>query len=402
MMAKAQQTVRAKGLVLRWGTRFFYLDAVLLVAAMAIVLLGFVMVASASLHLGEKMANDSFYFLKHQAVHIAIGLMTGLGMVQVKLETWEKWSVWLFMAGLVMLVVVLIPGVGKVVNGSSRWISLFGLRIQVSEVFKLIAVIFMAGYIERQLHIIRTSAQGMIRPLALLSIAGILLLKEPDFGATAVIMTTALGMLFLAGARLWQFGLLLGLLVGAGVLLVITAEYRLKRVLSFVDPWQDPLNTGFQLTQALIAFGRGEWLGVGLGSSVQKLFYLPEAHTDFLFSIIGEELGLLGATSVIFLFMIVVWRAFVIGQLAERVGLRFAAFLAYGIGIWFGLQSFINMGVNMGMLPTKGLTLPLMSYGGGSMMVMCAALALLFRIRNEAIHQLIGNPVRSGVVWSRA
>jgi cell division protein FtsW len=227
-------------------------------------------------------------------------------------------------------------------------------------------------------------------------------LKEPDFGATAVIMTTALGMLFLAGARLWQFGLLLGLLVGAGVLLVITAEYRLKRVLSFVDPWQDPLNTGFQLTQALIAFGRGEWLGVGLGSSVQKLFYLPEAHTDFLFSIIGEELGLLGATSVIFLFMIVVWRAFVIGQLAERVGLRFAAFLAYGIGIWFGLQSFINMGVNMGMLPTKGLTLPLMSYGGGSMMVMCAALALLFRIRNEAIHQLIGNPVRSGVVWSRA
>lgn len=401
MMAKAQ-AVRAKGLVLRWGTRFFYLDGVLLVAAMAILLLGFVMVASASLHLGEKMANDSFYFLKHQAVHIAIGLMTGLGMVQVKLETWEKWSVWLFMAGLIMLVVVLIPGVGKVVNGSSRWISLFGLQIQVSEVFKLIAVIFMAGYIERQLRIIRTSAQGMIRPLALLSIAGVLLLKEPDFGATAVIMTTALGMLFLAGARLWQFGLLLGLLVGAGVLLVVTAEYRLKRVLSFVDPWQDPLNTGFQLTQALIAFGRGEWLGVGLGSSVQKLFYLPEAHTDFLFSIIGEELGLLGATSVIFLFMVIVWRAFVIGQLAERVGLRFAAFLAYGIGIWFGLQSFINMGVNMGMLPTKGLTLPLMSYGGGSMMVMCAALALLFRIRNEAIHQLIGNPGRSGVVWSRA
>ncbi len=401
MMARPQ-SVRAKGFLLRWGEHFFYLDTVLMVASIAILLLGFVMVASASLHLGEKMANDSFYFLKHQAVHIAIGVVTGLMVVQVKLETWEKWSVWLFMGGLLMLVVVLIPGVGKVVNGSSRWISLFGLRIQVSEVFKLIAVIFMAGYIARQLQVVRASSQGMIRPLALLSIGAILLLKEPDFGATAVIMTTALGMLFLAGARLWQFGLLLGLLVSAGVLLVITAEYRLKRVLSFVDPWQDPLDTGFQLTQALIAFGRGEWMGVGLGSSVQKLFYLPEAHTDFLFSIIGEELGLLGTSTVILLFMVVVWRAFTIGQLAERAGIRFAAFLAYGIGIWFGLQSFINMGVNMGLLPTKGLTLPLMSYGGGSMMVMCAALALLFRIRNEAIHQLIGHPARTAVMWSRA
>jgi len=401
MMARPQ-SVRAKGFLLRWGEHFFYLDTVLMVASIAILLLGFVMVASASLHLGEKMANDSFYFLKHQAVHIAIGVVTGLMVVQVKLETWEKWSVWLFMGGLLMLVVVLIPGVGKVVNGSSRWISLFGLRIQVSEVFKLIAVIFMAGYIARQLQVVRASSQGMIRPLALLSIGAILLLKEPDFGATAVIMTTALGMLFLAGARLWQFGLLLGLLVSAGVLLVVTAEYRLKRVLSFVDPWQDPLDTGFQLTQALIAFGRGEWMGVGLGSSVQKLFYLPEAHTDFLFSIIGEELGLLGTSTVILLFMVVVWRAFTIGQLAERAGIRFAAFLAYGIGIWFGLQSFINMGVNMGLLPTKGLTLPLMSYGGGSMMVMCAALALLFRIRNEAIHQLIGHPARTAVMWSRA
>lgn len=401
MMVKTQ-TIRAKGLVLRWGSHVFYLDTVLLLAAMAILLLGFVMVASASLHLGEKMANDSFYFLKHQAVHIAIGCVTGLAVVQVKLETWEKWSVWLFIAGLVMLVVVLIPGVGKVVNGSSRWISILGLRIQVSEIFKLIAVIFMAGYIERQLQVVRTSAQGMIRPLGMLSVAAVLLLKEPDFGATAVIMTTALGMLFLAGARLWIFGLLLGLLVGIGVTLVMTAEYRLKRVLSFVDPWQDPLDTGFQLTQALIAFGRGEWAGVGLGSSVQKLFYLPEAHTDFLFSIIGEELGLLGTSTVILLFMIVVWRAFTIGQLAERAGIRFAAFMAYGIGIWFGLQSFINMGVNMGLLPTKGLTLPLMSYGGGSMMVMCAALALLFRIRNEAIQHLAGHPVRSGLVWSRA
>jgi len=304
---------------------------------------------------------------------------------------------------LLMLVVVLIPGVGKVVNGSSRWISLLGLRIQVSEVFKLIAVIFMAGYIERQLTVVRTSVMGMLRPLGMLSVAAVLLLKEPDFGATAVIMTTALGMLFLAGARLWLFASLLGLLAAVGATLIYSAEYRLRRVLSFVDPWRDPLDTGFQLTQALIAFGRGEWTGVGLGSSVQKLFYLPEAHTDFLFSIIGEELGLLGTSTVVLLFMLVVWRAFVIGQLAERAGIRFAAFLAYGIGIWFGLQSFINMGVNMGLLPTKGLTLPLMSYGGGSMMVMCSALALLFRVRSEAIGQLTGHSsTRPGMVWNRA
>jgi len=183
--------------------------------------------------------------------------------------------------------------------------------------------------------------------------------------------------------------------------LVFSAEYRLKRVLSFLDPWADPLNTGFQLTQALIAFGRGEWTGVGLGSSVQKLFYLPEAHTDFLFSVIGEELGLMGACAVILLFAVVVWRAFAIGRLAEGQGMRFGAFLAYGIGIWFGLQAFINMGVNMGMLPTKGLTLPLMSYGGGSMIVTCAALALLLRVRSEAVERRVGGP-RVRTTWARA
>jgi cell division protein FtsW len=393
--------VRNKGIVLHWGDRFFYLDTVLLMAALGLLLLGFVMVASASLHLGEKMANDSFYFLKHQMFHIAVGLGAGCTVASVRLETWRKWSLPLYLLGLFLLVLVLIPGIGKVVNGSSRWINLFGLRIQVSEVFKLIAAIYMAGYIDRHLDTVRHSVLGMIRPLALLSVAAVLLLKEPDFGATAVIMATALGMLFLAGARLWQFGILLGTVALAGATLIYSAEYRMKRVLSFIDPWRDPLDTGFQLTQALIAFGRGEWTGVGLGSSVQKLFYLPEAHTDFLFSIIGEELGLLGTTAVVCLFMTIVWRAFAIGQLAERAGIRFAAFLAYGIGIWFGLQAFINMGVNMGMLPTKGLTLPLMSYGGGSMMVMCSALALLFRVRSEAIETYAAAP-KIRATWVRA
>jgi cell division protein FtsW len=388
-----------KGLVLQWRGHRFYLDTVLLITSLALLLFGYVMVTSASLHLGDKLAGDSYYFPRHQLVHIALGLMAGVMAGSVKLETWRDISLQLFFGGLVLLVVVLIPGIGKVVNGSSRWINLLGLRIQVSEVFKLIAVVYMASFIDRHISVVRTSYQGMLRPFLLLGVAAFLLLKEPDFGATAVILSVALGMLFLAGASLWQFGALIAVFVGAGVALIMTAQYRLRRVLSFIDPWDDPLNSDFQLTQALIAFGRGEWSGVGLGSSIQKMFYLPEAHTDFLFSVIGEELGLVGTTSVILLFMVLVWRAFVIGQLAETSGTRFSAFLAYGIGVWFGLQAFINMGVNMGMLPTKGLTLPLMSYGGGSIMVMCAALALLFRVRSDAIAAVSAKPrVRS--TWS--
>lgn len=389
----------SRGLILQWrGTRF-YIDTILLLTALALLLFGYVMVASASLHLGDKLADDSFYFPRHQLVHIALGLLVGISAATVRLETWREISLPLYFAGLLLLLLVLIPGIGKVVNGSSRWINLLGLRIQVSELFKLIAVIYMASFIDRHITVVQTSVQGMLRPFLLLGIAALLLLKEPDFGATAVIMAVALGMLFLAGASLWQFGALIGVFIAAGAMLILTAEYRLRRVLSFLDPWDDPLNTDFQLSQALIAFGRGEWSGVGLGSSVQKMFYLPEAHTDFLFSVIGEELGLAGTTAVILLFMVLVWRAFVIGRLAEECGTRFSAFLAYGIGVWFGLQAFINMGVNMGLLPTKGLTLPLMSYGGGSIMVMCAALAILFRVRSEAVAAVSSKP-RVKAAWA--
>lgn len=389
-----------RGLVLQWGHKRFYLDTVLLGASMGILVLGYIMVASASLHLGEKLANDSFYFPKHQLVHVFMGLAAAVFVASRPLEFWEKSSKLLFVLGLFLLIVVLIPGLGKSVNGSVRWLNLFGLRVQVSEVFKLITVVYMATFINHHLQLVRTSWMGMLRPMVMLGMGGVLLLKEPDFGSTAVIMAVAMGMLFLAGARLVQFGILLAI-VGAGAgYLVMTSAYRLKRVLSFSDPWADPLNTGFQLTQALIAFGRGEWVGVGLGSSVQKLFFLPEAHTDFLFSVIGEELGLMGACVVIALFSVVVWRAFVIGRLAERTDKRFAAFVAYGLGIWFGLQAFINMGVNMGMLPTKGLTLPLMSYGGGSMIVMCSALALLFRVRSEVVEASTGMS-RERSAWSR-
>jgi cell division protein FtsW len=385
--------------VLQWRGNRFYIDTLLLLTSLALLLFGYVMVASASLHLGDKMADDSFYFPRHQLMHIALGLMVGCFTASVKLETWRNISLQLFFVGLLLLVLVLIPGIGKVVNGSSRWINLLGLRIQVSEIFKLIAVIYVASFIDRHINVVRNSYQGMLRPFLLLGVAALLLLKEPDFGATAVIMSVALGMLFLAGASLWQFATLIAVFIGAGAILIMTAQYRLRRVLSFLDPWDDPLNSDFQLTQALIAFGRGEWTGVGLGSSIQKMFYLPEAHTDFLFSVIGEELGFMGTTSVILLFMVLVWRAFVIGQLAEQSGTRFSAFLAYGIGIWFGLQAFINMGVNMGLLPTKGLTLPLMSYGGGSIMVMCAALAILFRVRSESIAAVTAKP-RVKATWA--
>jgi cell division protein FtsW len=230
---------------------------------------------------------------------------------------------------------------------------------------------------------VRESVKGFLKPMALVGLIGVLLLLEPDFGAAAVITATVLGMMFLGGVRLWQFGVLFLVMSAGMAALAISSPYRMARLTSFVNPWADPFNSGFQLTQALIAFGRGEWLGVGLGGSIQKLFYLPEAHTDFLFAVLAEELGLLGVVAVIALFAILVWRAFVIGQSAASAGNRFGAYTAYGIGMWLGLQAFINLGVNMGVLPTKGLTLPLMSYGGSSIVMSCVAVALLLRVSHE-------------------
>jgi cell division protein FtsW len=396
---KAGVNARSRGLVLQWKGERFYVDTLLLTASLGLLLFGYIMMTSASLHLGEKLADDSFYFPKHQLIHIAIGLAVALAVASMPLDFWQKWSIPLLFAGLALLVIVLVPGFGKSVNGSVRWLNILGIRVQVSEVFKLVAVIFMSSYITRRLDLVRRSVTGVLYPLALLGVADLLLLKEPDFGSVVVVMATALGMLFLAGARMWLFIVLMILAGTGGSMLIYSSSYRLKRVLSFVDPWADPLNSGFQLTQALIAFGRGEWFGVGLGSSVQKLFYLPEAHTDFLFSVIGEELGLFGACFVILLFCVVVWRAFVIGRLAARSNKLFASYLAYGLGIWFGLQAIINMGVNMGMLPTKGLTLPLMSYGGGSMIIMSSALAILFRIRSEVVG--VNQSAARSTVWLR-
>ena len=341
------------------------------------------MMASSSLHLGIKETGNSLHYPIRQSLHIALGLILGICVALTPIRVWEKSGQWLFIFGILLLIVVLVPGLGVKVNGSTRWLSIFGMRVQVSEVVKFFSVIYMAGYVTRHQESIRKSIFALFKPIILFSGACILLLMEPDFGSAVVIMIIAMGIMFLAGARLSPFIILLSSGSVLAALLVYFEPYRMKRVTSFLNPWADAKDTGYQLVHALISFGRGEWVGVGLGSGIQKLFYLPEAHTDFLFSVIAEELGLLGVLTVIGLFALLVWRTFEIAAAAEKADERFSAFIAYGLGIWFGFQSFVNMGVNMGILPTKGLTLPLMSYGGGSMMIMCCAVALIFRIQSE-------------------
>ncbi|QWF71034.1 putative lipid II flippase FtsW [Methylomonas paludis] len=366
-------------------TKRQHIDQPLIIACFSLLAIGFLMVTSASVHLGVKMGNDISHYPFKQLMHIVIGLVFAVGIMQISMRTWEQKGQQLFIIGILLLLIVLIPGIGVKVNGSTRWLSLLGLRIQVSEVVKFISVIYIAGYITRHSAYVRQSDFALLKPLSLFSIACILLLKEPDLGSVVVILIIAMGMMFLGGARLRQFIWLMVLMAVVLAFLIYLEPYRLARVSSFRNPWEDARNSGFQLTQALIAFGRGEFFGVGLGNGLQKLFYLPEAHTDFLFSVLGEELGLVGVMVTIGLFTTLFARAFVIGEQAEKIGDRFSALVAYGLAIWFGFQAFVNMGVNMGLLPTKGLTLPLMSYGGGSMIVMCGSLAVLFRIHYEVI-----------------
>jgi len=359
----------------------FPLDPWLLGSALALLALGLVMVSSASISIADRQMGAPFYYLWRQLAFVAIGLLAGYCALRVRLVYLERLGPWFLLFGTTLLVVVLL--IGHEVNGSTRWLAMGPLNLQPSELMKLAMVVYLAGYLVRRGDEVRASVKGFLKPMLLVGIVGLLLMLEPDFGAAVVIGATALGMMFLGGVRLWQFGVLFMVLLAGMGALAWSSPYRLARITSFANPWADPFNSGFQLTQSLIAFGRGEWLGVGLGSSIQKLFYLPEAHTDFLFAVLAEELGLLGALTVIGLFAMLVWRAFVIGQSALTAGNRFGAYLSFGLGMWLGLQAFINLGVNMGLLPTKGLTLPLMSYGGSSIVVSCIACALLLRVSHE-------------------
>jgi cell division protein FtsW len=307
--------------------------------------------------------------------------LLGWAVLYVPINFWNKVSPYLLVIGFLLLIAVLL--LGKEINGSVRWIDLGLVNLQPSELMKLFVVLYLAGYLVRRGDEVRTTFKGFLKPIVLISLLGVLLLLEPDFGAGVVIAAAALGMMFLGGMRFWHFGLLVSVISLLLATLAYSSPYRVARLTSFLNPWADPFDSGFQLTQALIAFGRGEWFGVGLGGSVQKLFYLPEAHTDFLFAVISEELGLVGGMFVIGLFTLIVLRAFRIGRVALRADDRYAGYVAYGLGMLIGLQAFTNIGVNMGVLPTKGLTLPLMSYGGSSVVVTCVICALLLRIAHE-------------------
>lgn len=362
---------------------FYGYDVWLLTVIAFLIGLGLVMVASASITVAERQFGDPLFYFWRQFISVCIGLALFLVFIRIPLSAWERISPLLLFLGFVLLILVLIPGIGYEVNGSMRWIRSWPFSIQASEPVKLFLVAYMAGYLVRRREEVRTSFSGFIKPIIILTVLSGLLLLEPDYGACVVIFSAALGMMFLGGVPLSRFFSWMLVALATLASLAILSPYRMKRLISFVDPWQDPFDSGFQLTQALIAFGRGDWFGMGLGGSIQKLFYLPEAHTDFVFAVLAEELGLFASLLVLCLFCFIVWRAFIIGQVAETAGKFFAAYFAYGIGLLIGIQAFINIGVNMGVLPTKGLTLPLISYGGNSIIVNCLLLAILMRIEYE-------------------
>lgn len=356
-------------------------DYWLLGSVLMLICIGLVMMGSASVSIAEKQYGEPFYYIWRQAAYVAVALLLAQIVLHVPTRVWNSISPHLLAAGCALLLLVLV--VGKEVNGSTRWINLGIFNIQPSELVKLFVVIFLAGYMLRRGEEVRTTVKGFLKPMLIIGVVGVLLLLEPDFGSGVVIAFTALGMMFLGGVRLWQFGVLIVVMMMGLITLAYSSPERIERLTSFLNPWADPFDSGFQLTQALIAFGRGEWLGVGLGGSVQKLFYLPEAHTDFLFAVMSEEIGLFGGLLVIALFCVLIFRALRIGHNALSHDDRFAGYLAFGIGLLVGFQALINIGVNMGVLPTKGLTLPLMSYGGSSMVATCIACAMLLRIAHQ-------------------
>jgi cell division protein FtsW len=369
------------------------LDPLLLWPALFLLLFGLVMVYSASIATAEGSqftGHQSSYFLVRHGIFLAIGLVAGVLAFQVPLRFWQELAPWLFLAGVLLLVVVLIPHVGRSVNGAQRWLPLGPINLQPSELMKLFAVLYAADYTHRKLDAMGSFRRGFLPMAAVILGVGFLLLREPDFGAFVVVAAIAFGILFLGGINGRLFALLTVVAVVGFVLLIWLSPYRRERILGFMDPWQDAFGKGYQLSHALIAFGRGEWFGVGLGGSVEKLFYLPEAHTDFLLAVIAEELGFAGVTVVVVLFGLLVQRAFAVGRQALVLERVFSGLVAQGIGIWLGVQAFINMGVNMGLLPTKGLTLPLMSFGGSGVVANCVALAILLRVDWENLQLMRG------------
>src|SRR3989338_151821 len=361
---------------------FFY-DRWILSIALILIFFGLLMVSSASMVISDQIYHQPFHYLFRQFIFLISGFGIAWFVTRIPLSFWEENSFVLLLLCFFGLLLVLVPGIGKVVNGSRRWIHVGFISLQVSEAVKLMSILYLAGFLQRHLREVQTELSGFVKPLLFFGLMGVLLLCEPDFGTTAVIAMTVLTMLFIAGSRLLPFVVILSLVLLTMVALVVTTPYRMVRLTSFLNPWMHAYGTGYQLTQSLIAFGRGGLFGVGLGNSVQKLFYLPEAHTDFIFAVIGEELGFFGELCLIALFAVLIARIISLGQRALKQEQLFAGFAAWGIGLWWSFQVFINIGVNIGLLPTKGLTLPLISYGGSSLWVSCATIGIMLRIAYE-------------------
>jgi cell division protein FtsW len=348
--------------------------------------IGLVMVYSASIAIAEAdkvVGHNSHYYLVRQAIFVVISLAAALVVFNIPISWWQKMAPYLFLFGMALLILVLIPGIGRVVGGSRRWLSLFVINLQPSELMKLFSAMYVADYSVRKAALMNSFTRGFLPVLVVMLLVGGLLLREPDFGAFAVIAAISISILWLGGINGRIFAGLIVLLVVGFIFLIWSSPYRLERVIGFMDPWADPYGKGYQLSHALIAFGRGEWFGVGLGASVEKLLYLPEAHTDFLLAVIAEELGFIGVLAVIGLFVWIVLRSFAIAKEAIANERYFAALLSQGLGVWIGVQGIINMGVNMGVLPTKGLTLPLLSFGGSGILANCIGMAILMRIDFE-------------------
>jgi cell division protein FtsW len=361
------------------------IDPVMMLISMALLFGGFVILASASITISDNSVGEPFFYVERQLVAAIIGGAAAFACLFVPMRVWQRLSPLMLLTGIALLCLVLVPGVGHEVNGSTRWVRFGVINLQVSEPARLCLFIYLAGYVVRQQKALREQFVGFLRPMLVLTLSCALLLAQPDFGAAIVLLATALIILFVGGARIRDFLLFFSTTLIAMTALAMTSPYRMKRLTGFLDPWSDPFDSGFQLTQSLIAIGRGEWFGVGLGGSVQKLFYLPEAHTDFVFAVFAEEFGLLGSLILIGLFIALLWRIFRLALRASSAEKYFEAYLAIGLGTWFGLQAFTNFAVNMGLLPTKGLTLPLISYGRSSLIVTMVSIGLLMRIHHELV-----------------
>lgn len=359
-------------------------DLLLLAATAALLAIGLVMVASASIAVGDRAYGNAFHFLERQIFAAALGLGSGWCLLKVPSGLWQHLGSWLAGVALLLLVLVLVPGFGNTVNGATRWLSVGGINlVQVSEPARLLLLVYVADYAVRRNAELRAGIRGLANPMLVVGVAAGLLLLQPDFGSAVLLVAISFAILFVAGARIRDVLAVLTPLLVIFALLAKFSPYRMRRLLGFWNPWADPFGDGFQLTQSLIAIGTGEWTGLGLGSSVQKLFYLPEAHTDFIFAVIAEEFGLVGSLVMVSLYVLLVWRIFAIARASAARDASFQSYVAFGLGVWIAIQAVINLGVNMGVLPTKGLTLPLVSYGRSSLIVILAALGLLLRIDLE-------------------